>query len=497
MPKALAPNDIYTEGGKVQAGRGLYIVRQADADLYDCCKAGRIAYVLHTRQIGKSSLLASVGRALKTRGVAVAVLDMTGLGTSNVPEQWYQGILEEIAEQLELETDVADWWDSQGHLGFTHRMRRFFSHVVVRECEQRVVIFFDEIDTTLALPYTDDFFAAIRELYQARDNEPELARLSFVIAGSASPNDLMKDSTRTPFNVGQHIELNDFTFEEALPLAQGFPTERGSDRVFLAHVMEWTGGHPYLTQVLASRITKAGSRIRSVEDIDEIVRQTFLSTQGDQDRNLRFVSDMLTKRAERIGRDKVLLTYRDVLSGKSVPDRGQSEIVCHLKLAGVVRVVGDCLKVRNEIYRRALSLDWANEHISFSWKRLAIKLTTRAILPFAISAALVAVPVEAWFRVRLNELEDEREKVLAQLSGLESEQSKQERIYQLKRQLGLLQSAVSQVEQRYHRQRTLLTELTVEASERALTQKRDLITYSDESLTLLRQELDRVAIEGK
>jgi hypothetical protein len=78
----------------VQAGKGLYIVRRADAELFDCCINGKIAYVLHTRQIGKSSLITSVARALKKRGVAVAILDMTGLGTTDKPEQWYLGILE-------------------------------------------------------------------------------------------------------------------------------------------------------------------------------------------------------------------------------------------------------------------------------------------------------------------------------------------------------------------------------------------------------------------
>jgi hypothetical protein len=392
---------------------------------------------------------------------------------------------------LGLDTEVTEWWDSQSHLGFTHRMRRFFAQVAVAECKRQIVVFFDEIDTTLALPYTDDFFAAIRELYQARDSEPELARLSFVIAGSASPNDLMKDASRTPFNVGQHVELSDFTFEEALPLSQGFPTERGSDRVFLAHILEWTGGHPYLTQVLASRIVRAGSKVRSIEDIDELVRQLFLSTQGDQDRNLRFVGDMLTKRAEKIGRDKVLLAYREILSGRSVIDRGQSEVINHLKLAGVVKIVADRVKVRNEIYRSAFGIEWTNDHIAFSWKQFGLKLATRAIVPFFVSAALVAIPVEAWFRIRLIELEDEKEKIQAQLEGLNSEQLKQEEIYRLKRELGQLQSGMTSLDNRLQRQRAMVTQLVVERSEIALTAQRDILTYSDETLNLVRQHLER------
>ena len=64
------------------------------------------------------------------------------------------------------------------------------------------MIFVDEIDTTLRLDFTDDFFAAIRFLYQHRAADPALERLSFVLIGVATPGDLIKDAARTPFNIG-------------------------------------------------------------------------------------------------------------------------------------------------------------------------------------------------------------------------------------------------------------------------------------------------------
>ncbi len=82
-----------------------------------------------------------------------------------------------------------------------------------------MVIFVDEIDSTLSLPFTDDFYAAIRALYNARASEPELKRLSFVLIGVTTPSDLIRDSQRTPFNIGQRVEVTDFTEEEARPLA--------------------------------------------------------------------------------------------------------------------------------------------------------------------------------------------------------------------------------------------------------------------------------------
>jgi hypothetical protein len=56
-----------------------------------------------------------------------------------------------------------------------------------------------------------------------------------VLLGVASPSDLMKDSARTPFNIGCRIELNDFTVKEAEQLANALniPGQVTSQSYFL------------------------------------------------------------------------------------------------------------------------------------------------------------------------------------------------------------------------------------------------------------------------
>ena len=48
---------IYTVGGTVQAGGGIYIPRRADKELLALCRSRTFAYVLTPRQMGKSSLM--------------------------------------------------------------------------------------------------------------------------------------------------------------------------------------------------------------------------------------------------------------------------------------------------------------------------------------------------------------------------------------------------------------------------------------------------------
>jgi len=58
----------------------------------------------------------------------------------------------------------------------------------------------------------------------------------------------------TPFNIGQRIELNDFTEAEAAPLAQGLQKAPEVGAILLERVFYWTGGHPYLTQRLCQEV---------------------------------------------------------------------------------------------------------------------------------------------------------------------------------------------------------------------------------------------------
>jgi hypothetical protein len=126
-----------------------------------------------------------------------------------------------VASQLLLSTNVKQWWQDHAQSGVTLRLTQFFQEVVLAEVAEPIVIFVDEIDTTLSLDFTDDFYAAIRYLYVARSTDSSLRRLSFVLIGVATPADLIRDTKRTPFNIGQRVDLTDFTAEEALPLAAG------------------------------------------------------------------------------------------------------------------------------------------------------------------------------------------------------------------------------------------------------------------------------------
>lgn len=364
----MSPSTLYTVGGTVHVNSSaLYIRRNADEELMALCRAGTFAYVLTARQLGKSSLMVQTAYTLSKEGCCCASVDLTILGThSTSASEWYLSLLEHLEEELELSTDTLEWWEDHAHLAVSYRFIKFFKEVVMSDVMTSVVIFFDEIDSTLKLPFSDDFFAAIRALYNARAQEPELKRLTFVLIGLATPSDLITDPQRTPFNIGQRVELTDFTAQEAAPLAKGLNLSPDWAPSVLNQVLKWTNGHPYLTQRLCEALANHPEPIHSPSAVDQLVSLTLLGEEGMKDSNLQFVHNMLTIRAD--DQIAVLATYRDIRTGW-IPIRNEkhSRIHTHLKLSGVVRQQGKILQVRNPIYEEVFNKQWIKEQWPLNW----------------------------------------------------------------------------------------------------------------------------------
>ncbi|MEO1403546.1 MAG: AAA-like domain-containing protein [Cyanobacteria bacterium J06635_1] len=395
-PNPASPNSIYTTGGTVQAGGGIYLSRQADDELLRLCREGQFAYVLTPRQMGKSSLMVQTAQRLEAENITSVIIDLTKIGTAVTPEQWYLGLLTEIDETLMFDADIFDWWQQHAQLGVTQRLTKFFEEVLLQEVEGQIVLFVDEIDTTLSLEFTDDFFIAIRYFYVARAQKAELGRLSVVLIGVASPGDLIRDPQRTPFNVGKRVDLTDFTPTEAQPLAAGLAADETQAQEILQWVLQWTGGHPYLTQRLCEAIVAEPRESWSAAAVQQQVEKLFLPGGVRNDNNLLFVRDMLTQRTPNENQTvyDVLTTYREVWRDKQlVLDEEQSLIKSHLKLSGIVRrdYAKGALHVSNAVYRDVFDETWVKEHLPVNWvKRLQ---RARAAIAALFAVAVVAVPL--------------------------------------------------------------------------------------------------------
>ena len=384
----------------------LYVERQADKDLLQLCERSDFAYVLSSRQVGKSSLMVRTMDRLSQKGIWVASVDMTQLEQSITEERFYFSVLAEICRQLDEDAEaMEEWFFGQGNLSWVQRFIRWFENYLLTAPGQRIVIFFDEIDSVRKLAFKDDFFAAIRSLHNARALHAELRWLSFVLVGAATPEQLMSDATRTPFNVGSGVRLTDFTKDEAQELMAALPD---ASQEVLVRVLHWTAGHPYLTARTIAGLAEEPPAEWNEGAVDALVEDLFLSDRRRaEERNLDYVRQML-QGLER-GKDRpdgTLTVYRTLLKAKQIPDQPQDLALSWLKLAGVTRANPDqTLTVRNLIYQRVFDLDWVDRHLPPpSWQELLtdfLKRNATWLVPFVLGVGAAAV---GWQSLRYTDL---------------------------------------------------------------------------------------------
>jgi hypothetical protein len=365
-------SEFYVTGGTLRHDAPSYVERRADRELSEGLLQGEFCYVLTSRQMGKSSLMVRTVKRLRDEGVAVAVLDLTAIGQNLSLEQWYDGLISRLGQQLDLEDELLEFCGKHPEWGALQRWVTAIEKVVLERIAGRVVIFVDEIDIVRSLQFsTDEFFAAIREFYNRRARESVFNRLGFGLLGVATPTDLIRDTRMTPFNVGRRIELNDFSPAEAVPLARGLS---GDDKLaldLLGRVLHWTGGHPYLTQRLCRALAEglatpkiepgAESAIPpllpNLRTVDLLAEKLFLSRQArDQDDNLIFVRERLLRGEVDVA--GLLYLYRRIHSGQLVPDDETNPLVSVLRLSGITRGMNGHLQVRNRIYWQVFDGYW-------------------------------------------------------------------------------------------------------------------------------------------
>lgn len=338
LPSAEAPE------GTMNPESHFYIEREEDATALRLINERGVTLTIKgPRQMGKSSLLMRVIDTARKNDKSAILLDFQlfdKAAFSDVDRFFYQFALW-ITDELDLEDRLAEYWNMP--LGNSQRCTRYFERYILKEVNKSLVLAMDEVESVFDTDFRTDFFSMLRSWHNNRASKPATwQKLDLALVTSTEPYQFIDNLNLSPFNVGVHVDLTDFTPNQITKLNQlhGSPLQTTE----IQQLIEMLNGHPYLTRkALYAVVTQqmTASALLSQQDHDA-------GPFGDHLRNHLFRLQ---------GKNELIQGLRQTIQQHACSNE---EVFFRLQSAGLIRRQGTAVvprcKLYEEYFRRHLNV---------------------------------------------------------------------------------------------------------------------------------------------
>lgn len=246
-PPSAKPSRLEMPEGTMDPESAFYVERPGDRIALEAIERPGVTITIKApRQMGKSSLLMRIIDAAVKAGKRVVYLDfqLFDHATLTDADAFFRQFCIWLTEELELEDRVGEYW--QQPLGNSQRCTRYVSRHLLKGLGSPVLLAMDEVDSIFETDFRSDFFGMLRSWHNSRRAGSAWKQLDLALVTSTEPYQLIENLNQSPFNVGEIIELMDFTPAQVADLNRRHdsplnPTEE-------EQLLGLLGGHPYLVR---------------------------------------------------------------------------------------------------------------------------------------------------------------------------------------------------------------------------------------------------------
>jgi hypothetical protein len=199
--------------------------------------------------MGKTSLLARGLQHARNQGARAVSTDLQKFNAESFQNinQLYLTLAESMSDQLELNADPADFWETRR--GPNANFERFVRRAVLAKLTTPLVWGLDEVDRLFVTAYGSDVFGLLRSWHNERALDPAgpWSGLTIAIAFATEAHLFITDMNQSPFNVGTRLALEDFTPVQVTELNRRYSNPIKSPEE-LNRYYRLVGGQPYLVR---------------------------------------------------------------------------------------------------------------------------------------------------------------------------------------------------------------------------------------------------------
>jgi hypothetical protein len=231
--------------GTMDAESRFYVRRSPDDIALETIKrAGVTLTIKAPRQMGKSSLLIRTINEAARAGKRVAFLDFQLIDKAALADGdlFFRQFCSWLTDSLEMDDQVEEFWRVQLPNGV--RCTRYLSRYLLKEVNGPLVLAMDEVDSIFEAEFRSDFFGMLRSWHNSRQLTSVWRHLDLALVTSTEPYLLIENMNQSPFNVGEVIELNDFTESQVADLNRRHGSALSPNEE--QRLMSLLHGHPYL-----------------------------------------------------------------------------------------------------------------------------------------------------------------------------------------------------------------------------------------------------------